>query len=396
MQYLDTRESITRIINSECFQNKEVMKGLLEFLYNAYLKEKTLKEIDIACGFFNRDQAFIPGDDTIVRVNMYKLRKLLQDYYNSEGKTDIPKAGIPKGAYSLVFENSVKETNKTEKGILKLILIIGLILSVLLNIILFISESENYKIDYHPVWQHYNNISKPISIILGNPLFYCDNRFDSTKIIYRNLNINTKEELTAKKLIDVQYPYFSANNVKPLPWIFLALNNNNPTELQALTEVNADHIKNNNQIFIANINSFGIYNTFLEQTSIRINTNPRQILLCKDSDTIIYTVAEKHDDYHDDYALFVKIPGANGNIITIMGDFHASGNAGVANMLMDSEKMKEFNNYVLNKYERFPRYFEMIVKVSSYQNTELKTSILYFNKIDHQSIHAIYFPEMMN
>lgn len=397
-QTIDTKNTVHEIVKSNTFQNKEVMKGLLIFLHEAYLQNKTLKEVDIACDYFKRDKSFIPGEDTIVRVNMHKLRNLLKTYYSGEGIGEEIHVSIPKGAYSLAFNSPEKSYEKSSGNILKRMLLIALFISLIVNLVLLVLKTDDYKIDYHPVWQQYNNVSKPVSIILGNPFFYKTNSPDSISVIYRNLDINTSEELEKNKLSSdkLNYPYFSANSVIPLPWIFSALKNTNPIELQALTEVNAEHIKNNNQIFIANINSFGFYTTFLEKTSIRIHTNPREILLIRDSDTNRFSVPEEHNAYFDDYAFLIKIPGTNNNIITMLGDFHASGNTGIVRMLLDNEKMNELNDYVLKKHDKFPQYFEMIVKVSSYHQADLKTSILYFNEIEHEGLNTMLFPEMMN
>jgi hypothetical protein len=397
-QSTDTEIIVKNIIKSSTFQNKEVMKGLLLCLYNAYKQNKKLKEIDIAIEYFKRDKNFIPGDDTIVRVNIYKLRNLLTKYYTSEGISENTRVSIPKGAYSLTFGHSDKFREKTSKKILKLFLIFTLCGSGVINIILIVTKSDKYKIDNHPIWQQYNNASKPVSIILGNPFFYKKNDSVNNPLIYRNLNINIYEDLekSPPDIDKLPYTYFSANNVMPLPWIFAALKSSNSIELQALTDVNPEHIKNNNQIFIANINSFGFYQAFLEETSIRIKSNPREILLIRESDTTHFSVPEEHNEYFDDYAFLIKIRGANNNIITMMGDFHASGNTGIARMLKDDKKMKELNDYALKHYDMFPRYFEMIVKVSSYRQADLKTSIIYFNEIKYEGLNAMLFPEMMN
>ena len=70
--------ALDKILNSKTFANKEVMKGLLDFLYKAAIEGKTLKEFDIALDYFKRRKDFLPGDDTIVRVNIFKLRSILE------------------------------------------------------------------------------------------------------------------------------------------------------------------------------------------------------------------------------------------------------------------------------------------------------------------------------
>ena len=396
MQNTNTKNSIDHVLTSETFRNKEVLKGLLRFLYQAYQDNKKLREIDIACGYFKRDNSFVPGDDTIVRVNMYKLRQLLTNYYTTEGIRDEIKVTIPKGSYELDFHAPVTIDENEKSNTVRFILLVLLVLSLLANLILGLSTSDKHKIDYHPVWQDYNNSDKPVSIILGNPFFYSEYLTDSSLVICRDLAINSPDDINENSgREEISYPYFSMNNVLPLPWIFKALNNAKNVELKALSDVNAEHIKTNNQIFIANINSLGFYESFLQETSISVDQNPRRIILKTSKDTNVFLVPEKNKGYHDDYAFMVKIPGPYNNIITILGDFHSAGNTGIASMLMDQKKMKELNKYVIENFERFPTYFEMLIKVSCFNQTDLKTKIIYFNPLEIEESNTMFFPDMM-
>src|SRR4051794_6804864 len=94
---------IDEILGSNAFANKEVQKGLLKFLYESMKKGMTLKEIDIALGFFKRGNDFMSGEDTIVRVNIHKLRSLLEKFYSEEGKNQETIVEIPKGNYTVNF-----------------------------------------------------------------------------------------------------------------------------------------------------------------------------------------------------------------------------------------------------------------------------------------------------
>src|SRR5690606_21358684 len=99
-------------------------------LYDASKTQTSLKEADIAIGFFKRGNDFVPGEDTIVRVTVYKLRALLEKYYSEEGKKDTEIIEIPKGSYSIVINgkrraNTVLGGKKT--GLLKVLLAVLLL-----------------------------------------------------------------------------------------------------------------------------------------------------------------------------------------------------------------------------------------------------------------------------
>ena len=67
------------------------------------IKNKIPKETDIAKYVFEKDESFDPAADTIVRVHIYKLRKKLEKYYDSTGRSDKMKLKIPKGHYHVDF-----------------------------------------------------------------------------------------------------------------------------------------------------------------------------------------------------------------------------------------------------------------------------------------------------
>ena len=88
---------INRVIHSELFSNKDVLKRLMLYLYEKSELNTPVHEIDIAIDIFNRGDDFIASDDTIVRVNIHKLRLALERYTMEEGRKEAVIPVIPKG-----------------------------------------------------------------------------------------------------------------------------------------------------------------------------------------------------------------------------------------------------------------------------------------------------------
>ena len=227
---------------------------------------------------------------------------------------------------------------------------------------------------------------------MGDPFFFRVNDTASNTIIVRDITINTTDDLKKNnsylipekgtKILGLTYPYFSTSNVWPLPDIIsIFAKENIEVRLQALSELNAEDIKRDNEIFIANINSFGFINKFLEQTSIRLHTNPRQIIIHKGADSLVLSVPEYIHGYYIDYAFLVKIPGPNDNLITIMGDFHASGIKGLSNYITKQSSLNELVKKVKKDFGKFPEFFEMVVKVISYNYSDFTTELIYFKPL---------------
>jgi|GEM_PF-1071546 len=389
--------SIEKILASQTFANKEVLKGLLKFLYEASKKGENLKEADIALGYFKRGNEFVPGEDTIVRVTIYKLRGLLDKYYSEEGKNDSEIIEIPKGSYSIGIINRKSRTKSKQAVKLRYIkvLIALLVISLALNTFLFISLKSNPSEISNPIWSSYIKSGQPVYITLGDPFFFRikDKASGTGSLVVRDIAINSKEELelnkphglqeTKSEISELNYPYFSRNNLWPLPDLMSVFAKASVmTRLHTLSETNIDDVKNNNVVFIANINSFRWMNKFLEKTSLRLHNNPREIKIIKGADSVILSVPEFIKGSYVDYAILVKLPGPNNNLITMMGDFHASGLRGLSTYINKKATLGKLESEVKKKYGHFPEYFEMVVKVTSYNYSDFDTKLIHFKSLE--------------
>lgn len=397
-QLLNPSQLIEKVIGSKTFAGKEVLKGLLKYLYDEAQKGNTLKEASIAAGFFKRGNDFIPGEDTIVRVNIYKLRTLLEKYYTDEGMADDYIIEIPKGSYLLSYRSKnqdvvqVKDQRSFKRSSLILITL-SLVANVVFAVLLLKSHAE--KKETNPVWSSYLSSSQPVFITLGDPFFFRvnSNHSGSGSLIVRDISINSKEDLRNRKpaglqkdtsaISELNYPYFSRNNLWPLPdLISVFAKSSIETRLQTLSESNIDDIKNNNVVFIGNINSFGWMAKFLNKTSISLETNPRKIKLNRKNDTLALSVPEFVKGNYTDYAFLVKLPGPNNNFISMMGDFHASGMRGLSGFISKRKSLKQLEDLAIKRYGHFPQYFEMLVKVTSYNYSDFDTELVHFKSLE--------------
>lgn len=97
---------IQKILHSASFRNASMLQHLLQYLAaKAYDSDsETLKEYTIGVEAFSRPQDFDPKTDTIVRVQIHRLRQKLKEYYDSDGIHDPIWIDIPKGHYLPTFE----------------------------------------------------------------------------------------------------------------------------------------------------------------------------------------------------------------------------------------------------------------------------------------------------
>jgi hypothetical protein len=100
------KEQIDRISKSRAFENSQTLQRLLRYL--AAKSNETpgeqIKEYTIGVEALERRPSFDPKEDTIVRVQIHRLREKLLEYYEGEGIRDPIRVTIPKGRYLPNFE----------------------------------------------------------------------------------------------------------------------------------------------------------------------------------------------------------------------------------------------------------------------------------------------------
>jgi hypothetical protein len=101
------QEQVQRILKSATFRNSATLQQLLQFLTAKVFEgggAEALKEYTIGVEAFGRSDDFDPKTDTIVRVQIHRLRQKLAEYYDADGISDPILIEIPKGHYLPSFE----------------------------------------------------------------------------------------------------------------------------------------------------------------------------------------------------------------------------------------------------------------------------------------------------
>jgi tetratricopeptide (TPR) repeat protein len=93
--------ALEKVLSSAIFCNSPRLRRFLEFVvrYSLAGHDDRIKEYSIGVEVFDRGPRFNPRCDSIVRVEAFKLREKLLEYYRTEGPTDAITISIPKGSY---------------------------------------------------------------------------------------------------------------------------------------------------------------------------------------------------------------------------------------------------------------------------------------------------------
>lgn len=97
------REELQRVMGSATFRSSEVLRKLLSYLAASALEDQPecIKAKDIAAAVFNRSEHFDSQSDSVVRVQMGRLRAKLAELYVDELPESEWVLTVPKGSYQL-------------------------------------------------------------------------------------------------------------------------------------------------------------------------------------------------------------------------------------------------------------------------------------------------------
>lgn len=116
------QSELERVFRSPQFSRAPVMRKLLQFLVNETLAGRgyRLKAYQIAVDALGRDENFDPQSDSYPRVQVGRLRKLLETCYDEiehDGNYSARRFEIPKGSYhvDLIDENMTSEPRDTSE-----------------------------------------------------------------------------------------------------------------------------------------------------------------------------------------------------------------------------------------------------------------------------------------
>lgn len=103
-------DQMSRLLASSLFRPSQVLCDFLKYIVTETLEGRGnfLKEYTVGVNALVK-KSFNPQSDASVRIHAGRLRKLLDQYYQTEGKLDPIHISLPKGTYVPVFELQTKK-----------------------------------------------------------------------------------------------------------------------------------------------------------------------------------------------------------------------------------------------------------------------------------------------
>ena len=394
---------LEKILNSNEFCNSHIYGKYLTYLVESSLENKNLKETTIAIEFFEKDSAFNPAEDTIVRSHTYNLRKKLEKYYFTEGKTDKYRIKIPKGHYQAdVIQN--KETFLSRDLYIKHFQryypfwIIGLLL-ILSAAFLWKISSLQARLHAHTIvssddyiWKEYLQSGIPIMVVPGDHfMFNMYSEKYQREMSIRDMTINSREDLdslkkqygdlTLQQTVEPYFPYHSIWSIPPVYSVLLSANQY--PILRKSSSISPQMLGEYNIIFIGSIKTLYALKHTISKSHFEYKVAPHKVYYkppdggpVKEFETKLHSSGP-----NEDLIMVLKLPGPNNNVIMLIASYHSLGAPEVANYLTDQANRSELDSLLVRSDGTFPKYFEILFKVIGIDKTAYNREILVCNEI---------------
>ncbi|KAA3661239.1 MAG: hypothetical protein DWQ10_04985 [Calditrichaeota bacterium] len=390
---------LEEILNSPDFQRSQKYSDLLRYLFTAYLDGKLLKEIVIATDFFGKDARFNPSDDPIVRVYIGNLRKKIEHYYLTEGRSNEYKLDIPRGHYDIQISKQ-EYVHPNSKIILPVYLSIIFLLFAVIIFLWFdrkdTSHSSNSVALSNPVWEEFLNNSKPILVVLGDHFFMYKYRIDKkrSKAYIRYADINSpqayhdfilKHPELQNELQLLDFTYMRPSIAWSLSEILPVLQSSkNEITLKLASELLWSDMENHNVIFIGQFKTLYILEELLKSFEIEFETIPPALYILDENMEKKHSFIPELPDqgkYHQDYGVLVKVKGTGDNSILLLLGFDEVGVIGATKKVTSSDFVETLNSDTLRVKPERPFYFRSVFKIQGFRRTDLESELLYFESI---------------
>jgi hypothetical protein len=431
-------EQLERVLHSQVLQGSESLMALLRYLVGEGVadRDNQIRESTIALEVFGRGNDFDPRTDSVVRVQAKRLRAKLQEYYETEGKSDRVSIDLPKGHYKVAFsyipqkdEATLVQDAQAEAGspdassseiasqhnhpkadIWKNILIVTVIVLTAAVALLALSNinlrkqpqeavTPGKEADYGLVWAPFLKSNAQTLTVLSNPPVYRFlNNSDPPAVSNRSLQINAEQtdilvevlknklvmkQNRAPKLVLSTANYTGIGEAIGLYNLtsFFKTADKELTLKQSRT-LSAEDLKNHNVILLGSawvndwVEKLPVKESFIYSVNASIeNKDP----LPGEEREYKPRYNEQTGEVKEDYALITVKPGLTGeHRLMILAGILSEGTQAAAEYVTRKEYLGVLNQRLQNMSDEDgpPKYYQVLLKVDVDNGIPTTVSIL--------------------
>ncbi len=371
---------ISSIRNSKTFSKATTSNSLLQYLCDASINEIVLKESIIDVEFF-KSNADSDKSSPRVRVNIYNLRKKLNEYYQAEGKEDAHIVSIEKGQYNLHFTKRPPIKSFYSKIKLKNVVPYGLILIML---VVFLVSNLPPKKD--AIWGSY--IEKPTSLYIGDIFGIMGNTATGNYGWNRDYAINNLSDYYAlsQKNEDVKTNTKPANYTYTTGMAVIATQRieqvfqqfNTSPSIKFISQSSIADIKQENAIYVGPTKNNNHFIHFFNQSNKYFRISNDSLFLKGHpqlADTSFYL---NSSGLTEEYAVVSNIPGP-GNTNQLL--FFSNHDIGVSSTIEFYTNRESLTSFIKKNTNNTP-YFTAVFKAEGKSRTNTKLELILTSAIE--------------
>jgi hypothetical protein len=181
----EIQAQLDRLIRSKTFETSEVHRRLLQYLAEKTIRGEAdrLKEYTIGLEAFGKPSTYDPRQDSIVRLQVGRLRQKLSSYYQTEAADDHLVISLPKGAFKLNFQTVDSKSAPAHASLRTVWMVRGLAAALVVSLvwaavatILLRSRAGGpgggeWTPELEALWAPYLQSNRSLLLCLGAPLF---------------------------------------------------------------------------------------------------------------------------------------------------------------------------------------------------------------------------------
>jgi hypothetical protein len=202
-------EEVGRILHSSTLRNADTLRRLLEYLTRKSVSGDAdqLKEYTIGIEAFGKPESYDPRHDSIVRLQVSRLREKIAQYYQTEGQADRVLVDLPKGGFKVIFQPRIAQSAAAAAARARTWRLVALLLGVALAAVsTFTIVSLRARVDrdaatWNPeleaFWEPILRSERPPLVCIGTPLFV---RLTFSRY-FRDSQVNEQGDIERSELI---------------------------------------------------------------------------------------------------------------------------------------------------------------------------------------------------
>ena len=399
---------VDRLIQSKTFETSEVHRKLLQYLAEKSINGEAdrLKEYTIGLEAFGKPPTYDPKHDSIVRLQVGRLRQKLTTYYTSEAPGDPVVVNLPKGAFKLNFEPAavvpvasppVPQPRQRLPLAMLAVAILWALISTAGYLRLRAREAPvmaTWTGDLESLWAPFLGTERPLLVCLGTPLFvripdlgfFRDPKVNDWQEVRKSERFGRFLKAAGGKDVLPVYPFTGAGEASAVVLLSKLLAGRKREVL--LTRSNLlswQQIMDDDVVFVGPPK----FNPQLQTTALTqdLVMEPEGIRNRKpqrgEPEFLEDRIVPGKPSEGETHALITLMPGPSGagHLLMIAGNASPDTLA-AAEWLTEPRRARELVNRLRPKNSELPQYFQVVLQVSFKQGIPVESSYVFHHVLN--------------